>query len=73
MHVIEKKYFYRNKTLIFLKVVDTEVSQKISLVEKSYKFFIGYLYNDNKAKPLHIMLPKTSKNVMMDKVNGCIF
>ena len=21
---------------------------------------IGYLYNDNKVKPLHIMLPKTS-------------
>ena len=73
MHVIEKKYFYRNKTLIFLKVVDTEVSQKISLVEKSYKFFIGYLYNDNKVKPFHIMLPKTIKKVMMDKVNGCIF
>ena len=34
------------------------VSSKISLGEKSYKFFISYLYNDNKVKPLHIMLPK---------------
>ena len=28
--------------------------------EKRYKYFIGYLYNDYKFKPLHIMLPKTS-------------
>ena len=31
--------------------------------EKSYKYFIGYLYNDYKFKPLHIMLPKTSAYV----------
>ena len=30
------------------------------LVKKSYKYFIGYLYNDHKVKPLHIMLPKTN-------------
>ena len=30
------------------------------LGKKSYKYFIGYLYNDNKVKPLHIMLPETS-------------
>ena len=27
------------------------------------RYFIGYLYNDNKIKPLHIMLPKTSAYV----------
>ena len=31
--------------------------------EKSYKRFIGYLYNDYKVKPLHIMLPKISAYV----------
>ena len=36
------------------------VSNKISSGEKNYKYFIGYLYNDHKVKPLHIMLPKTS-------------
>ena len=36
------------------------VSNKISFGEKNFKCFIGYLYNDNKVKPLHIMLPKTS-------------
>ena len=32
----------------------------ISSGEKNYKYFIGYLYNYDKVKPLHIMLPKTS-------------
>ena len=36
------------------------VSNKISFGEKNYMYFIGYLYNGNKVKPLNIMLPKTS-------------
>ena len=36
------------------------VSNKISLGEKNYKYFIGNLHNDHKVKPLHMMLPKTS-------------
>ena len=46
----------------FLGDVDIEkvlVSDKISFGEKNYKYFVGYLYNDSKVKPLHIMLPKT--------------
>ena len=35
-------------------------SSKVSLSEKNYKYFIGYLFNDDKVKPLHIMTPKTS-------------
>ena len=49
-----------------MRDVDIEkvlVSNKISFGEKNYKYFIGYLYNDNKVKPLHIMLPKTSAYV----------
>ena len=34
------------------------VSNKI--VKKNNKYFIGYLYNDGKAKPLHTVLPKAS-------------
>ena len=30
---------------------------------KYYKYVIGCLYNDNKVRPLHIMLPKTSAYV----------
>ena len=64
--VVEKNKFYRNKTPIFLKDVDIEkvlVSNKISVGEKNYKYFIGYLYNDNKFKPLNVILPKTSTYV----------
>ena len=39
------------------------VSNKISFDEKNYKYFIGYLYNDHHAQPLHIRLPKTSAYV----------
>ena len=59
---IETNSFYQHKTSIFLKDVDIEkvlLSNKISC-EKNYRYFIVYLYNDNKVKPLHLMLPKTS-------------
>ena len=39
------------------------------------KVFIGYLYNDNKVKLLHIVLPKTSVYVKRydEQKSGCIF
>ena len=58
---IEKNKFYHYKTLFFGRDVDIEkvlVSKKISFGEKNYKYFIGYLYNGNKVKPLNIMLSK---------------
>ena len=51
---IEKNKFGRHKTLIFSKDVDIEkvlVSNKISFGGKNYKYYISYLYNDNKVKP----------------------
>ena len=36
------------------------ISSKISSGENNYKYFIGYLHNDHKIQPLHIMLPKAS-------------
>ena len=63
---IEKNKFYRHKSPVLLRDVDTEkvlVSNKISSGEKNYKYFIGYLYNDDKVKTLQIMLPKTSAYV----------
>ena len=63
---IKKYKFYSHKTPIFLGDVDNKnllVSNMISLGEKNYKYFIGYLHNDNKVSQLHIMLPKTSANV----------
>ena len=63
---IEKNEFYYYKSPIFLKDVDIEkvlVSKKIPSGEKNYKYFISYLYDDCKVKPLHIMLPKMSAYV----------
>ena len=49
------------KVLFFEKdddIVKIIVSNKISSGEKNYKNFIGYLYNDQKVKLWHIILPK---------------
>ena len=70
---IEKNKFYRHKSLVPLRDVDTEkvlVSNKIYFGEKSYHYFIGYLYNDHKVKPLYIMFSKTSTYVKSyDRLN----
>ena len=63
---LKKNKFYLYKTPFFKKDVDIEKvlkSNKISFGKKTYKDFIGYLYNDLKVKPLHVMLPKTSAYV----------
>ena len=63
---IEKNKFYRRKLPVPLRDVDIEkvlVSNKISFGEKNYKYFIGYLHNNHKVKPLNIMLPKTGAYV----------
>ena len=52
--------------VLFLEDLDIEnilVSSKIFSSGKNYKYFIGYLYDDYKIKPLHIMLPKGSANI----------
>ena len=60
---IEKNKFYLHKTTIVLGNVNTEnvlVSKKISFREKDYKYFIGYLGDNQKVKILHITLPKAT-------------
>ena len=62
----QKNKFYYYKSPVPLRDIDIEkvlVSNKISSGEKNYKYFIGYLYNDDKVKSLHVMLPKTSAYV----------
>ena len=61
----EKNKFYRHKTIILedVHVEKVLVSNKIYFGEENYKFFIGYLYNNHKVKPLHIVLTKTSSYV----------
>ena len=63
IEIEKKKKFYSRKSSVPLRDADIEkvlVSSKIYSGEKDYKYFVGYLYKDNKVKPLHIMLTKTS-------------
>ena len=58
---IEKNNFTVTRLQILLgdiAIAKVLVFKKISFGEKN-KFFTGYLYNNHKVKPLHIMLPKT--------------
>ena len=75
---MKKNFFLPQSAPSFLKDVDIEkvlVSKKISFGEKNYKYFIGYLYNDNKVNPIHTMISKTKAYVKSyyGKLNGCIF
>ena len=63
----EKNKSYGHESPILKKDVDIEkvlVSNMISFGEKSYKFFIGHLYNDYKVKSLHVILPKQAQKLM---------
>ena len=63
---MKKEIFTTIRPLFLKKDVDIEkvlISNKISFVEKIYKYFVGYLYNDRIVKSLHIMLPRTSAYV----------
>ena len=63
---LEKHKFGRYKTPIFSEDVDIKrvlLSNKISSGEKNYEYFIDYLHDDFKFKPLYIMLPETSSYV----------
>ena len=57
-------YFFIYLFFLFLGGREADVaSNKLFFAEKKYKYFIGYLYNSNKVKPLHIILPKISAYV----------
>ena len=57
---IEKKSFAAIKVpcLEDLDIDNALVTKKVSSGDKNYEYFIGYLYDDYKIKPLHIMPPK---------------
>ena len=59
---IKKKNFTVIRLVFWGGNADIEkalVSKKISFGEKSFNYFISYLYNGNKIKPINIMLTKT--------------
>ena len=46
-----------------VNIEEVLVSKNIAFGKKNSTYFIAYLNNDYKAKPLHIILPKTSAYV----------
>ena len=65
-NIFLEKGSYKGSSQDFLGYVHIKkvlVSNKIYFDEKNCKYFIGYLYNDKKVKPLNLMLPKISAYV----------
>ena len=60
------------QVVFFKRYLESIVFNKIFYGENGYEHFIGYLYNDHKVKPLHIMLPKTSADLKSYGQAKCI-
>ena len=60
-NVGNKKEFHPSKQAIALKPVKTSkilASYKFKHSDDGFKYFIGYLYDDDVVRPLHIILPQ---------------
>ena len=67
-YLIERKWnIAKHKNLLSQRKMGKEIISFVILKLKniSYKYFIGYLYDDYKIRPLHLMLPKTSVHCKM--------
>ena len=59
---IEKDKFYGYKSptffyfFLYIDVYNILISKKIYFGKKNFKYFVGFLYDDYKIKPLHIKL-----------------
>ena len=61
--MVNKKEFHASKQAIALNLVNTNkivVSDKFKPSDDGFKYFIGYLHDDNEIKPLYIILPQMS-------------
>ena len=60
---VNKKDFYASKQAIPLNLVDvnnTVISQRVKPNNDTYKYFIGYLHDDDVIKSLCVILPQVS-------------
>ena len=61
--VVNKKKFHASKQAIALNLANTNkivVSDKFNYNYDGFKYFIGYLHNDDVIRPLCIILPQMS-------------
>ena len=60
---VNKKYFYASKQAIPLNLVNTnniDISYRVKHSDDSFKYFIGYLHDDDVIRPLCIILKQMS-------------
>ena len=60
---VNKKDFYASKQAIPLNLVNTKnvvISYRVKQNNDTYKYFIGYLHDDDVIKPLCVILPQMS-------------
>ena len=60
---VNKKDFYASKQAIPLNLVNTKnvvISYRVKQNNDTYKYFIGYLHDDDVSKPLCVILPQMS-------------
>ena len=68
--VINEKEFYASKQAIPLNSINTSnmvVSYRIKHNDDGFKYFIGYLHDDDVIRPLHIIFPQVSGYIMVEK------
>ena len=61
--VVNKRGFHASKQTTALNLVNTNkivVSEKFKHSDDCFKYFIGYLYDDDVIRPLCIILPQMS-------------
>ena len=61
--VVNKTEFHASKQAIALNLVNTRkivVSDKFKQSSVGFKYFIGYLHDDNVIRPLYSILPQMS-------------
>ena len=82
---VNKNGFYASKQAIASNLVNTNkivVSYRVKHSDDGFKYFIGYLHDDDVVRPLCIILPQTSryikyfgngrKNMSFKKMKACI-
>ena len=83
--VVNKNEFYASKQAIASNLVNTSkivVSYRVKHSDDGFKYFIGYLHDDDAVRPLCIILPQMSryikyfdngrKNMSFKKMKACI-
>ena len=71
--VVNKREFHASKQAIALNLINTNksvVSDKFKHSDDGFKYFIGYLHDDDVIRPLCIILPQMSRYIKYSDNGG---